>query len=113
VRAAKFYEVTQQIVLTSHLVDSLFIAVANKAWDALNATQKQKLRAAAQAAATYNNDNTAQEEAQLVDFFKKQGLQVTTPDVAAFRKAVQGTYQASDYAKTWPAGLVDRINATH
>lgn len=113
VRAAKFYEVTQQIVLTSHLVDSLFIAVANKAWDALNATQKQKLRAAAQAAATYNNDNTAQEEAQLVDFFKKQGLQVTTPDVAAFRKAVQGTYQTSDYAKTWPAGLVDRINATH
>jgi len=113
VRAAKFYEVTQQIVLTSHLVDSLFIAVANKTWEALNATQKQKLRAAAQAAAAYNNDNTAQEEAQLVDFFKKQGLQVTTPDVAAFRKAVQGTYQTSDYAKTWPAGLVDRINATH
>jgi tripartite ATP-independent transporter DctP family solute receptor len=113
VRAAKFYEVTQQIVLTSHLVDSLFIAVANKTWDALNATQKQKLRAAAQVAATYNNDNTVQEEAQLVDFFKKQGLQVTTPDVAAFRSAVQATYQASDYAKTWPKGLVDRINATH
>lgn len=112
VRAAKFYEVTQQIVLTSHLVDSLFIAVANKTWNALGAAQQQKLRAAAQAAATYNNDNTAQEEAQLVDFFKKQGLQVTTPDVAAFRNAVQATYQASDYSKTWPAGLVDRINAT-
>jgi TRAP-type C4-dicarboxylate transport system substrate-binding protein len=113
VRSAKFHEVTKQITLTSHLVDSLFIAVANKTWDALNATQKQKLRAAAQVAATYNNDNTVQEEAQLVDFFKKQGLQVTTPDVAAFRSAVQATYQASDYAKTWPKGLVDRINATH
>lgn len=112
VRAAKFYEVTQQIVLTSHLVDSLFIAISNKTWDALGAAQKQKLRTAAQAAATYNNDNTVQEETQLVDFFKKQGLQVTTPDVAAFRTAVQATYQASDYAKTWPAGLVDRINAT-
>ncbi len=68
--------------------------------------------AAAQAAATYNNDNTVQEEAQLVDFFKKEGLQVSTPDVAAFRKTVQATYQESDYAKVWPAGLVDRINAT-
>ncbi|WP_413880833.1 hypothetical protein [Candidatus Aalborgicola defluviihabitans] len=47
-----------------------------------------------------------------MDFFKKQGLQVNTPDVAAFRKSVQATYQASDYAKTWPKGLVERINAT-
>ena len=112
VRAAKFYEVTQQIVLTSHLVDSLFIAISNKTWNALSSAQKQKVSAAAHAAAVYNNDNTVQEEAQLVDFFKKQGLQVNTPDVAAFRKSVQATYQASDYAKTWPKGLVERINAT-
>ncbi len=113
VKAAKFYEVTKQIVLTSHLVDSLFIAISNKSLDALNAAQQKVVRAAAQAAATYNNDNTSQEEVQLVEFFKREGLQVTTPDIAAFRKAVQASYQTSDYAKVWPAGLVDRINATH
>ncbi len=113
VRAAKFYEVTKQIVLTSHLVDSLFIAISNKSYNALNATQKQKVLAAAQAAAAYNNDNTVREEAQLVDFFKKEGLQVSTPDVAAFRKTVQAAYQTSDYASAWPAGLVERINAIH
>jgi tripartite ATP-independent transporter DctP family solute receptor len=112
VRAAKFYEVTKQIVLTSHLVDSLFIAISNKAFNALNSAQKQKVSAAAQAAAAYNNDNNLQEESQLVEFFKKEGLQVTTPDVTAFRKAVQVAYQNSDYAKMWPAGLVERINAT-
>ncbi len=112
VRAAKFYEVTQQIVLTSHLVDSLFIAISNKAFEALSPAQRQKVSVAAQAAATFNNDNTVLEEAQLIDFFKKQGLQVTTPDVGAFRKSVLASYQASDYAKFWPAGLVDRINAT-
>lgn len=112
VRAAKFYEVTQQIVLTSHLVDTLFIAISNKSFDAMNAAQKQKIIAAAQAASIYNNDNTVQEEAQLVDFFKKQGLQVTTPDVAEFRKSVLSSYQASDYAKSWPKGLVERINFT-
>jgi len=113
VRAAKFYEVTKQIVLTSHLVDSLFIAISNKTFNALNAAQKRKVSTAAQAATAYNNDNTLQEEAQLVEFFKKEGLQVTTPDVVAFRKAVQASYQGSDYAKVWPAGLVERINNTH
>jgi TRAP-type transport system periplasmic protein len=112
VRAAKFYEVTKQIVLTSHLVDGIFIAISNKSFNALSAAQKQKVTAAAQAAAAYNNENRVKEEAQLVEFFKKEGLQVTTPDLDAFRKAVQTTYQNSDYAKVWPKGIVERINAT-
>jgi tripartite ATP-independent transporter DctP family solute receptor len=113
VRAAKFYEVTKQIVLTSHLVDSLFIAISNKSYNALSPAQRQKVSAAAQAAASFNNDNNIKEESQLVEFFKKEGLQVTMPDVDAFRKSVQATYQNSDYAKVWPKGLLDRINATH
>jgi len=113
VRAAKFYEVTKQIVMTSHLVDGIFITISNKAWNAMNPAQKQKVAAAAQAAASYNNDNRLKEESQLVEFFKQQGLQVTTPDVEAFRKSVQTTYQNSDYAKGWPKGLLERINTTH
>lgn len=112
VRAAKFYEVTKQIVMTSHLVDGIFIAISNKAYNAMNAAQKTKVRAAAQAATAYNNENRIKEEGQLVEFFKKEGLQVTTPDVDAFRKSVQATYQNSDYAKVWPKGLLERINAT-
>jgi tripartite ATP-independent transporter DctP family solute receptor len=112
VRAAKFYEVTKQIVLTGHLVDSLFITMSNKSFNALSAAQRQKVVAAAQAAALWNNDNRIKEESQLVEFFKKEGLQVVTPDVEAFRKSVQAAYQNSDYAKVWPKGLLERINAT-
>ncbi|NMM07490.1 sialic acid TRAP transporter substrate-binding protein SiaP [Polaromonas sp.] len=112
VRAAKFYEVTKQIVLTSHLVDGIFIAISSKALNAMTPVQQQKVKAAAQAASGYNNENRLKEEGQLVDFFKQQGLQVTTPDVDAFRKSVQTTYQNSDYAKVWPKGLLERINAT-
>jgi tripartite ATP-independent transporter DctP family solute receptor len=111
VRAAKFYEVTKQIVLTSHLVDSLFIAISNKSLAAMSPAQRQKVSAAAQAAAAYNNENRIKEEAQIVEFFRKEGLQITTPDLDAFHKSVQQTYQNSDYAKAWPAGLVERINA--
>jgi TRAP-type transport system periplasmic protein len=112
VRAAKFYEVTKQLVMTGHLVDGIFIAISNKAWNALSPAQKQKVEAAAQAAARYNDENRLKEEGQLVDFFKQQGLSVTTPDVDAFRKHVQQAYTGSEYAKVWPAGMLDRINAT-
>jgi tripartite ATP-independent transporter DctP family solute receptor len=112
VRAAKFYEVTKQLVLTNHLVDSIFIAISNKTWNALTPAQKQSVKAAAVAAAQYNNENRIKEEAQIVDFFKQQGLQVTTPDLDAFHKAVQDSYAKSDYAKVWPAGLLERINNT-
>jgi tripartite ATP-independent transporter DctP family solute receptor len=112
VKAAKFYEVTKQLVLTGHLVDALFISISNKSLAALSPAQRQKVQAAAQAAATYNNDNRLKEEAELVAFFKKEGLQVSTPDLDAFHKTVQSAYQNSDYAKIWPKGLLERINAT-
>jgi TRAP-type transport system periplasmic protein len=112
VRAAKFYEVTKQIVMTHHLVDGIFIAISDKVWKAMTPAQRQKVQAAANDAAAFNNDNRLKEEAQIVDFFKKEGLTVTTPDVEAFRKAVQAAYAPSDIAKSWPAGLLDRINNT-
>ena len=112
VRAAKFYEVTKQLVLTNHLVDSLFIAIASKTWNGMTAAQKQAVKTAAQAAANFNNDNRIKEEAQIVDFFKQQGLQVSTPDVEAFRKSVQDAYAKSDYAKVWTKGMLERINNT-
>ncbi len=111
VRAAKFHEVTQQLVLTGHLVDGLFLAVSNKVWKSLTPAQQQRMRQAAQAAARYNNENRLKEESQLVDYFRQQGLQIQTPDVGAFRAAVQQAYLQSEYARVWPSGLLERINA--
>jgi tripartite ATP-independent transporter DctP family solute receptor len=110
-RAAKFYEVSKTIVMTSHLVDAVFIAISSKFYNALTPDQQQKVRLAAEAAARYNNANRVKDEAELIDFFKAQGLKIVTPDVAAFRKAVQQKYLTSDMAKTWPKGLLERINA--
>ncbi len=109
-RAAKFYEVSKTIVLTGHLVDAIFLSYSSKAFNALKPEQQQKVKLAAEAAARYNNANRVKDEAELVDFFKSQGMKVITPDVAAFRKTVQDKYMASEMAKTWPKGLLQRIN---
>ena len=101
-RAAKFYEVSKEIVMTSHLVDGIFLSYATKAFNALPAPQQQKIRAAAQAAAKYNNENRIKDEANDVEQFKADGMKIVVPDVAAFRKTVQEKYMQSDYAKIWP-----------
>ena len=48
----------------------------------------------------------------MVDFFKSQRLVVTTPDLDAFRIAVQQAYLKSEYVKDWTPGMLERINAT-
>lgn len=108
---AKFYEVTKQIVMTNHLVDGVFLAIANKTWSKFNDEQKQVFTEAARIAAAFNNNNRLRDEAKLVDFFKSQGMTITVPDREAFRKHVQKMYLDSEFSKTWPAGLLDRINA--
>lgn len=108
---AKFYEVSKQIVLTSHLVDGVFLAISNKTWSKFNEEQKQVFTEAARVAAEFNNNNRLRDEAKLVEFFKSQGMTITTPDREAFRTHVQKAYLNSEFSKNWPAGLLDRINA--
>ena len=110
-RAAKFYEVSKTVVLTGHLVDGIFLSYATKAFNALTPEQQKKIKAAAQEAAAYNNENRIKDEASITGEFKDKGLKIVTPNVDAFRKEVQDKYLKSDYAKIWPKGLLEKINA--
>jgi tripartite ATP-independent transporter DctP family solute receptor len=107
----KFYEVTKQIVLTGHLADMNFLAFSKKTWDKLSADQQKTVMDSAKKATAEITGNILANEAQLVDFFKGEGLQVYTPDVAAFRERAQKMYLESDFSKDWPKGLLERVNA--
>ena len=107
----KFYEVMSQIVLTSHLVGFDLLTVSKKVWDDMGAEKQGRFQAAADAAIAFSTDKHLAREKELVETFKGKGLNIYEPDVAAFRKHVQAEYLASDLAKDWPAGMVDKINA--
>jgi TRAP-type C4-dicarboxylate transport system substrate-binding protein len=111
VQNMKFYEVSSQIVLTSHLVGFDLLCVTDRVWKAMSAEKQKAFQAAADAAIDWSTAEHVRKEAELVDFFKKQGLEVYAPDVAAFRDFAQKKYLASDLAKSWPAGMLGRINA--
>ena len=111
VQNMKFYEVSSQIILTSHLVGFDLLAISSKTWNALTPDQQKAVQAAADKAIEWSTQEHLKREAELADFFKKQGLEVYTPDVKAFRDFAQKKYLASDLAKNWPAGMLDKINA--
>lgn len=111
VQNMKFYEVMSQMVMTSHLIGFDLLCISSKAWAAMTPAQQQKFQAAATKAIQWSADEHLKQEAELVDFLKKQGLQINTPDVKAFRDHAQKMYLESDLAKAWPKGLIDKINA--
>ena len=95
----KFYEVTSQIVLTSHLVGFDVFAVSNKTWKSLSAAQQEELTTQVNKAIDWSTQKHLDREAQLVQFFKDHGLKVYKPDVEAFRKYAQNMYLQSAAAK--------------
>ncbi|HSA79824.1 MAG TPA: sialic acid TRAP transporter substrate-binding protein SiaP [Geminicoccaceae bacterium] len=108
---AKFYEVTNQIVLTSHLVDLNYLAISKELFDGLDPEQQATIQKAADDAAESARQQQLALEDELVQFFKDEGLEVYEPDIDAFRSHVQQMYLESEYANDWPEGLVEKINA--
>lgn len=110
-RLMKFYEVTNQIVLTGHNVGFGLLLINAKLFDSLTPDQQKKMQDAANAAFAWSDAEYVKQEAELIDFFKQQKLDVYTPDVDAFRAYANKKYLESPLSKDWPAGLVERINA--
>ena len=106
----KFYEVMDQIVLTSHLVGFDLLVISNSAWDAMTSEQQEAFQAAATVAIDFSQEEHLKREAELVERFKSVGLDVYEPDQDAFRSHAQQVYLDSDLAKDWPEGAVDTIN---
>src|SRR5262249_27457625 len=111
VQNMKFYEVMSQIVLTSHLVGYDLLSINLKAWNAMGAAKQKSFQAAVDKAIAWSAAEHLKKEAELADGFRKQGLEVYTPDVNAFRAYAQKVYLASDDAKEWPKGMLEKINA--
>jgi len=85
---AKFYEVTDQIVLTNHLVNDVWPTVNEEVWQSLSEDQQNLVTDAWLEARDYATDIALQAEADLVSFFEGEGLEVYEPDRDAFRTHV-------------------------
>lgn len=110
-RTMRFHEVTTQFVLTSHLVAYDLLSISSRLWDQLTPAQREAIQAAANKAIDQSTQRHLAQEQEMAAFFRSQGLEVYEPDLAAFRAEAQRRYLASAQSQSWPAGILDRINA--
>ena len=110
--AAKLYEVTEQVVLTAHLLQPVFFNVAKPFWDKLSPEQKSAVQAAAMNAAKFNDDGRLADEKSVADALKTRGLSVDTIDLAPFRALADKIYGESDVAKAWNPALMKQVTET-
>ena len=88
IEAKKFYEVQKNIMLTGHLVDGLVTQIAPHVWNKLTDAEKTIFTDVTREAAARASAQIVKREAELIDEFKKKGLNIVTVDRAGFQAAV-------------------------
>ena len=88
IEAKKFYEVQKAIMLTGHIVDGLTTQIAPHVWNKLTDAEKTMFTDVTREAAAKATADIKKREGELVDEFKKKGLQVVTVDRKSFQDAV-------------------------
>jgi len=107
--AAKFYEVSEQILLTSHMVQPVFFAIATPVWDKLNANQKKALGDACLKTAISGSEARLADEKAIAQALAERGLAVDAVDLGPFRASADKVYADSDLAKAWDTAGLQRV----
>ena len=106
IEAKKFYEVQKNIMLTGHIIDALATQIAPHVWTKLSDADKKIFTDVTQEAATNATKEIQKREGELVDDFKKKGINIVQVNRQSFVDAVvknfdpasQG-YAKADYEK--------------
>lgn len=109
-RAQKWYEVTDYIVLTGHVIEPMCIAINEKKWQSLSDDQRRIMNEGVALATEYaDRMNLAAEQAD-VEFFKEQGLTVIEPDIDAFMAATEAAYMGNaEMTASWDMEMYKAI----
>ena len=107
--AAKLYEVSEQVVLTAHMLQPVFINIATPVWNKVNPAQKTLVETAALHAAKANDEGRLADEATVLASLKTRGLVIAAPDLAAFRANADAVYASDTGAKIWNKDLLRRV----
>lgn len=111
VESAKFYEVQSSITITNHLVDSVWPAINLDFWNSLTEAQQRVILEGVEVGRRYCDETNLAREAELVEFFKSQGLRVYEADLDAFAQHVTDYYLASPTSADWDLDLLEQIRA--
>ena len=88
IEAKKFFEVQKSIMLTSHIVDGVITMVAPHVWNGLSPAEQKMFTEVMQEAAARASGKIKKREAELMDIFKKKGLNLVEVNRKSFQDTV-------------------------
>lgn len=92
VRAQKFYEVQPYLAMTNHILNDQLYVIGNETLESLPEDLQKVVKNAAEEAAEYHTKLFVDEEASLKDFFVKNGVKITEPNLNDFKAKMQPVY---------------------
>ena len=100
IHASKLYEVQKHLALTNHQFQMTPFLMSKRSWDRLSDADKRVVQEAAAEATALQRRLSQEADDKLLSELKAKGVQVTTPDKAAFSKAT------ADVVAKWEAGPI-------
>ncbi len=100
IHASKLYEVQKHLAITNHQFQMTPFLMSKRAWDKLSDADKKAVQEASAEATAIQRKLSQEADDKLLAELKAKGVQVTTPDKAAFAKAT------SDVDDKWLASPI-------
>ncbi len=88
----KFHEVQKYLAITNHIYNSGYVILSNDLYERMPEDLQAALNKAIANSADWQMRSCADADGELLEKIKASGTVVTTPDIAAFMKAVEPVY---------------------
>jgi tripartite ATP-independent transporter DctP family solute receptor len=107
---AKFYEVTKYIILTDHFVNPVMPGINEERWQSLTEEQQGWVMEAIAAGQELCDTLNLEREAELVEYFRGEGMEIIVPDKDAFKAyALEVVMGNEAMVATWDMDLFQEI----
>ncbi|MCU8401423.1 sialic acid TRAP transporter substrate-binding protein SiaP [Vibrio vulnificus] len=109
IKTMKFYEVQSNLAITNHIVNDQMVLISESTWQKLSEQEREIVANAVKQTGEAHTASVKKQEAELISFFEAQGVNVTYPELAPFREAMQPLY--SEFEKKIGQPIVSRLAA--
>ncbi len=92
IKTSKFYEVQSYIAMTNHILNDQGYLVSKQTYDSLSPELQTILIESIKEACAYHTALFQEDEANLIEFFKGEGVTITYPDTSGARAMMQPSY---------------------
>lgn len=108
--AQKWYEVSNQVVLTGHCIEPMCVAINEDKWQSLDPAYQEILADALKESIDQCNQTNVEAEQGCIDFLREEGLTITEPDLDAFMAYAEDTYLSDEsMTASWDMDLYEQI----